>query len=52
MLMTRVRRHGGRSDRCGDTGTPSAIPGDTSTSGKASPEAQGGREGGGREVAV
>ena len=39
-LMTRVRGDCGRSDRCGDRGTPSAIPGDTSKSGKASPEAQ------------
>lgn len=39
-LMTRVRGHCGRSDRCGDRGTPSAVPGDTSKSGKASPEAE------------
>lgn len=38
VLMTRERGHSVSSDRCGDRGTPSAIPGDTSESGKGSPE--------------
>lgn len=40
VLMTRVRGHYGRSDRCGDRGKLSAILGDTSMSGRESPEAQ------------
>lgn len=38
-LMTRVRVHCGRSDRCGDGGGggPSAVSGDTSQSGEGEP---------------
>lgn len=40
VLLTSAKGHCGRTDRCGDEGgTPSAIPGHTTRSGKAGPEA-------------
>lgn len=48
-LMTRVRGRCGRSDRCGDGGAPSAVPGDTSESGEGEPWATVGESDGGLE---